>query len=445
MNKQDIMAGKAEMKRDSAVCDPSGRHYHLDWLRVSAILFVLLIHCSKIFDYHTAVVFNAVRSPVLSIFREYVLLWIMPFFFIVSGAAVFLSSRFQKTGGFTKSRLKRLLIPAVLMGTFIVNPPYVYIERLFNNPSIGGFFQWYPHFFDGMYGFGKGNFAPWGMGTHIWYLQFLFIYSLIFLPLFIRPKKSGKSLLERLSPYFKNPWALFFLFLPVSAIAAAFEYIGLSGIRVMGNWDPVSYMLFFVYGYLIYSNAEIQETIRKYSSIFLIIALTVTALHLTSHFGVMLKIQGITRHDLTTGAVLPLDHSGFAIVQAFRGLMAWCWSLALLGLGRRFLNFNNRLRAYSNEAVLPFYILHHSVIYIVGFYVIQWSSGVGAKFFAISILSFITVMALYEILIRRVNILRILFGMKSKSRSKPVIESAGSDSKYERSFDQPSFLRGDSF
>ena len=444
MNKPEIVAEKAEIKSDSRTSDPSGRLYYLDWLRVLAILFVLLVHSSKIFDYHTTVVFNSVRSPVLSILREYLLLWIMPFFFIVSGAAVFLSSRFQKTRGFIKSKFKRLLIPSVLIGTFIINPVYVYIERLFNDHNIGNFFQWYPQFFNGMYGFGKGNFAPWGMGTHLWYLQFLFIYSLIFLPLFVRSKRSGLSLLERLSPYFKNPWALFFLFLPVSAIAAAFEYSGLSGIRIMGSWDPVSYMLFFVYGYLVYSNTEIQQTIRKYSPIFLIVAFVITALYLASHFGIILKIQGITRHDLTTGGALPLNHSGFAIVQAFRGLMAWCWCLAILGFGRRFLNFNNKLLAYSNEAVLPFYILHHSVIYVVGFYVIQWSSSVGTKFFVISIFSFTMIMALYEIFIRRVNILRFLFGMKPKSRSKPIVESATSNSKHERLFDQPTLTRGDS-
>ena len=433
------METKIEYQNDKAGFDPSGRQYYLDWLRVLAILLVLLIHCSKIFDYHTTVVFNTVRSPVLSMLREYLLLWIMPFFFVVSGAAVFLSSRFQKTGGFIKSRIKRLLIPAILVGTFMVNPVYVYIERLFNDHSIGNFFQWYPSFFNGMYGFGNGNFAPWGMGTHLWYLQFLFIYSLIFLPLFIRSKKTGKSLLERLSHYFKNPWVLFFLFLPVSAIAAAFEYNGMSGIRMMGNWDPVSYMFFFVYGYLIYSNAEIQETIRKYSTVFLMVALTITILHLTSHFGVILKIQKVTMHDLTTGEIMPLNHSGFAIVQAFRGLMAWCWTLAILGFGRRFLNFNNKLRTYSNEAVLPFYILHHSVIYVVGFYVLQWSSGVGTKFFIIAVVSFAIIMTIYELLIRRVNIIRFLFGMKSKSLSKPIPESFGSDAKQKRVLHQPSY------
>ena len=65
------------------------RLYYLDWLRVFAILSVLFLHCAKIFDYSTTVVFNTSRSPVLSAFREFGLLWIMPLFFILSGAAVF--------------------------------------------------------------------------------------------------------------------------------------------------------------------------------------------------------------------------------------------------------------------------------------------------------------------------------------------------------------------
>jgi len=415
MNVRETGTGKVKFQNENAILDPAGRHYYLDWLRVLAILFVFFIHTSKIFDYHTTVVFNTVRSPVLSIFREYVLLWIMPFFFVVSGAAVMLASRFQKTGGFLKSRIKRLLIPSILVGTFIINPPYVYIEKLFSGKAVTGFFQWYPQFFDGLYLAG-GNFAPWGLGTHIWYLQMLFIYSLILLPLFIRSKKSGKSLLERASSYFENPWALFFLFLPMSAIAAVLEYNGLD-LRVLGNWDPISYIFFFAFGYLVYANPRIQEIIRKYSTVFLIVALSITVLYLASHFGVVLKIQGVTRHDLATGAILPLDHSGFAIVQAFRGLLAWCWILTFLGLGRRFLNVDSKLRTYSNEAVLPFYILHHSVIYVVGFYAIQWSSGVGTKFLIISIISFAGIMAIYEILVRRVNILRILFGMKAKKKA----------------------------
>ena len=406
------MQNQPSIFAENGKATPRDRLYFLDWLRVVAILLVLLVHCSKFFDYHTAVVFNAVRSPVLSAFRDFSLLWIMPLFFVISGAAVFLSKGSTKKGEFIKSRFLRLLIPLIFIGTFIINPLYVYIERLSSGQAASGFFQWYPQYFDGMYGFG-GNFAPLGQGTHLWYLEFLFIYSLILLPLFVRSKKRGTSFLSRLSIHFEKPWALFFLFLPISVAAAAFEIFGLGGVRVMGGWDPISYLMFFSYGYLIFSNAKNGKTIKRYSPIYLVAAIILTALLLDSHFGFIIKIPGLTRHDLLNDdALLPLNLSLWVAVQALRGLLAWCWVIGLLGLGRRFLNFNIEFLAYANEAVLPFYILHHTVIYIIGFYVIQWSSDIGSKFLFISIASFTIIMAIYEVLIRRKNLLRFLFGMR---------------------------------
>ena len=388
------------------------RLYYLDWLRVFAILVVFLVHCSKIFDYHTTVVFNTVRSPVLSAFRDFSLIWIMPLIFVVSGAAVFLSKGTDKPGEFIKSRFLRLFVPLIFIGTFIINALYVYIERLSSGQAARGFFQWYQQYFHGTYGFG-GNFAPLGQGTHLWYLEFLFIYSLILLPLLVRSKKRGTSFLSRLSIHFEKPWAWFFLFLPISAVAAAFEMYGLGGVRGMGGWDPISYLLFFSYGYLIFSNVKIGETIKKYSPIYLGVAIILTSLFLDSHFGFILKIPGLTRHDLLNdGGLLPLNQSLWVAVQALRGLLAWCWIIGLLGLGRRILNFNYKFLAHANEAVLPFYILHHTVIYIIGFFVIQRSSDIGSKFLIISIASFTIIMAIYEILIRRINMTRFLFGMK---------------------------------
>jgi hypothetical protein len=206
---------------------------------------------------------------------------------------------------------------------------------------------------------------------------------------------------------------VFFLFLPISAAAAAFEMFGLGGARVTGGWDPLSYLLFFSYGYLLFSNANIGATIKKYSPIYITVAIILTALFLDSHFGFLLKIPGVTRHDLLNdGAVLPLNHSLWVAVQALRGFLAWCWILGLLGLGRRFLNVNNTFLSYVNQAVLPFYILHHTVIYIIGYFVIPWNGNIGSKFFIIALSSFAMIMAIYEMLIRRFTGLRFFFGMK---------------------------------
>ena len=390
------------------------RLYFLDWLRVFSILLVFLIHCSKIFDYDTTVVFNTTRSPILSAFRDFGLLWIMPLFFFLSGAAVYLSQRSRKIGKFIKSRFLRLFIPLIIVGTFIINPLYVYIERLFSGEAASGFFQWYPQYFHGFYGFG-GNFAPLGQGTHLWYLEYLFIFSLILLPLFVRSKKRGTSCLSRLSIHFDKPWALFILFLPISVVAAAFEILGLGGARITGGWDPISYLLFFSYGYLIFSNDRIGETIKKYSPIYLAVAIILTALFIDSYFGFILKVPGLTRYDLQNdGVLLPLNKSLWVAIHALRGLLAWCWIIGLLGLCSRYLNFNNKFLAYANEAVLPFYILHHTVIYIIGYYIIQWKSIIVSKFIIISTSSFVIIIAVYEILIRRINFVRFSFGMKVK-------------------------------
>lgn len=182
-----------------------------------------------------------------------------------------------------------------------------------------------------------------------------------------------------------------------------------------GGWDPISYIFFLAYGYMIFSNQRILATVHRYGPAFLIGAAVLTYLHVDAHFGFNLIIPGITRHDMTAdGALRPLNHGGWIAVQAIRGLLAWCWMLGLLGAGARLININNRFLAHANEAVLPFYIIHHPVILLIGAYVVSWDSGIGVKLAAIMAIAFAIIMTIYELAIRPVNPVRFLFGMKRK-------------------------------
>jgi glucan biosynthesis protein C len=100
-----------------------------------------------------------------------------------------------------------------------------------------------------------------------------------------------------------------------------------------------------------------------------------------------------------------------------------------LSLGAKYLNFNNQALAYANEAVLPFYLLHQTVILCVGWFVIPWNMGILPKFLIIAVVSFILIMALYELLIRRINIVRFFFGMRPKKKpsAKPAPCPEGTD------------------
>src|SRR4030042_3954385 len=93
----------------------------------------------------------------------------MPLFFVLSGASPFYSLCLRKPGQFIQERVKRLIVPLVF-GILVLIPPQVYLERIYFSQFIGNFFQFYPNYFDGIYGFG-GNFAL--FRHHLWYLLFL--------------------------------------------------------------------------------------------------------------------------------------------------------------------------------------------------------------------------------------------------------------------------------
>jgi len=86
--------------------------------------------------------------------------------------------------------------------------------------------------------------------------------------------------------------------------------------------------------------------------------------------------------------------------------------LTFLGFGSRYLNFTNAFLDYANQAVLPFYILHQTVIVIIGFFIREWKWAILPKYLFLLLLSFTIIMLLYEYLVKRVAFLRLLFGMK---------------------------------
>ena len=93
---------------------------------------------------------------------------------------------------------------------------------------------------------------------------------------------------------------------------------------------------------------------------------------------------------------------------------SWSRVVFMLSLAARYLNRQGPLHNYSNEAVLPFYLLHQTVILCVGWYVIRWDLGMALKYLIIAAVSIVLIMSIYELLIRRFNVMRFLSGMRPK-------------------------------
>lgn len=385
----------------TSINKPKRRH-DIDWLRVLTILLVFFYHCARFFNYEDWHVKNNQLDLGMSVFASFLVLWIMPFFFVLSGESSYFALGFRTSRQYIKKRFKRLVIP-FLFGTFVVLIPLqVYIERVSHSQFTGSFIDFYPHYFNGFYAFG-GNFA-W-MGLHLWFLLFLFIFSLITLPFFIYFRDEIRhDLISRVSGFFKKSGAIFLLAVPLILLELLVNLQPESiGRRDFGGWNPFTYLIFFILGYLIASDLQFRLIIERYRIIALLLGGITSILLLTSWY-----IPSFT--DLFNNIF------GYILGGILRPFVSWCWIVAILGFGSKYLSFNNRVVKYANEAVLPFYILHQTMIVLIGFYIANWNTSVILKYIILSTLSFVLIFSIYELVIRRINLLRFLFGMRIKNK-----------------------------
>ncbi|NTU64860.1 MAG: acyltransferase family protein [Chloroflexi bacterium] len=374
----------------------SQRRYDLDWLRVILIGFVFIFHSGRFFDTGGWHVKNAETFFSVQVWTTFLANWMMPAIFVVSGASLFFAMK-GSNGKFIKDKVLRLLVPLVV-GAFTHVAVQVYLERVTHHQFIGTFFDFLPHYFDGLYGFG-GNFA-W-MGLHLWYLLVLFVFSIVLLPLFRLLKGRGAKALNKLGNVLSLPLAVYTLAIPIALLMVNLSPRTPLGSRDMGGWPLPTYMLFFIYGFIVISHPGLQERIKQQR--WLSLGLGVIGI------AVLFVIWG-AQGDPYFGS------TRFAQIFTVFGLSSWCWVLAIFGFGMKHLTRNSKYLAPLNEAVLPFYVLHQSILIVVGYFVVQWDISAELKWLIIAPMSFAIIVGLIGI-IRRVNVLRFLFGMKPLHRS----------------------------
>ena len=83
-----------------------------------------------------------------------------------------------------------------------------------------------------------------------------------------------------------------------------------------------------------------------------------------------------------------------------------------------------------NEAVLPFYLLHEPVIVAAAWLIVRWHAPLPGKYAALVIVSFAATLGLYETLVRRFRITRLLFGMKPPIKRHDHIATARTQGVY---------------
>jgi glucans biosynthesis protein C len=380
---------KGEYKMDTKVVS---RRYDLDWIRVLAILSIFVYHSCRAFNLDWWHIKDPAAIQAFTNFTRFMDLWMMPLVFVVSGAAVYLSMQqpsWRAAGKFLKDKMLRLLVP-LIVADFTHIAIQVYIERLTHGDFNGSFWQFIPHYFEGWYGFG-GNFG-W-IGLHLWYIVVLLFFSIIFLPLFLLLKTNrGNRGMEAVGNFFALPGMVYVL---VLLLVTAWKGMGPVATLLDDsfNWGLGIYATFFLFGFFFLASGKLQDSIKKLRWISLVLAIGMSVWYMASN-----------NHD---------------------DLAAWAIVLTALGMGMTYLNFKNPFLTYANEAVLPFYILHQTVIVMVDYFIIQLPISVWVKVPMVIIISFSIIMTIYEFAIRRVNFLRICFGMKPvrKESRQPAVQN----------------------
>jgi glucan biosynthesis protein C len=372
------------------------RLHYIDWLRVLATLGVFLFHALHPFDLFAWEIKNAEQSVVVSFLVAFLTPWGMPLFFLIAGAGSWFSLQRRTGRQYATERFKRLLIPFII-GAILLSPIQLFFEwrhesqRGLFTGSLLEFFR----SFDTTLGprvFG----AP--VGYHLWFLGFLLSYSLIALPLLVWLKRDpGRRFIAWLGRWSERRGGLLLFILPLVLVQLVLRPM----YPVEHDWADFVYLLvFFVSGYVLYADQRFARAIRHEWPVALILG-TVSFLS-----GLVIFVAVAPEWADTPG--IP----GFYLFWSLWSVTGWCWTIVMLYVGMRFLDFRNKWLQYGQEAIVPFFLFHQPVIIVIAFFVVQWEAGIGVKLPVVVLISFVVTLALYEVLVRRIEPVRLLLGLK---------------------------------
>jgi len=375
------------------------RLYYLDWLRVLAVLGVFYAHTAEIFDTLYWHIRQDGRGTEWNALATSGAQWGMSLFFLLAGASAWFALSSKTSNQFIGERFKRLLIPFIV-AFILLSPIQAYFIARTSSLHADNFLVFLPSFFLNIH---IGWDPEWlaAYGYHLWFLAFLYVISMLALPLILYLKRErGLQFISRLAAFCNRPAGLFVFVLPIALIQIMLRapFPGYHG------WtDFFSWFLIFVYGFILLADSRFENAIEKQGKLALFVGILCVLLMLVAN------VAGVLSH---------WEHANsYSVAYIFYWLLlsttSWSMIVAVLYIGMRFLNFSNKVIHYANEAVLPFYILHQPLIVIIAFYMLSWPLPPGVKYLVISTTALIATLVLYELLIRRIKISRWLFGMKT--------------------------------
>jgi glucan biosynthesis protein C len=381
------------------------RLYYLDWLRVLATLGVFLFHAINIFGPARFEINNAERSDLIMVIQAFFFPWGMPLFFLVAGAASWFALRRRSAGEFTRERTFRVLVP-FFTGTILLGPIQLYLSWLHRTQT---------GVFDGtLLDFAKVRLAyPFpkilgALGYHMWFLGFLFFFSLLALPLFIWLKgETGRRFVSRLAGMCERRGGILLFILPLVVVRLGLQPF----FPRLQDWAEFFYFgTFFVLGYLMFADERFLRAIRRDWRILL-------GVGIVAILGAMALIISMESFDIEKAPGTFWEFLTWGLIV----VCGWCWTAFMFFIGMRYMDRDSKTLRYGQATLLPFFLLHQPAILAIAYFVVQWKASIAIKLLVVILGAFVVSLGLTELVIKRVGILRVLFGMKAPPRT-PVVQ-----------------------
>jgi len=376
------------------------RRYDIDFLRVFAFSLLILYHVTMLYaegeGWHVK---SAYQTDALNIPRLLVNQWRMPLLFIISGLAISFIWHKYSAGQFAAKRTARLMVP-LLFGMAFIIAPQCYYEALGKGIIEPGFLKFMGQYltfqdFPGEAWAGEEQ-IHWTW-NHLWYLPYLLFYTLLLIPfakLLDGPLRGFRTWFQNL----RGAWIVVLPLVPLmiygNFVYPRFPYI--SHALLDDGYAHAMYFTFFLIGYLIGRDIGFWQELVRIRKATLIFAIT---------FFVLFVLRGEFMPDDPSFLV---DQAGTLIVYANR----WLWIVTIFGWGHHLLNRPMKWLPYATEAVFSWYILHQTIIVVVGYKLGELAVGPVIEPILVLIATFGGCFLIHEFIIRRTRFLRPLFGLK---------------------------------
>lgn len=361
------------------------RAYYLDWIRICVVLLLIPFHSAVSFS-HIGKGYVYSDKPINSFFyifiSDYLNLWFMRMLFFISGIASYYSFKSKKQ--FLFSKIKRLVLPVVFV-VLTIGPISGYILAISKYSFSGSFFLFYPQFF-----INTQKYLFWG---HMWFCVYLFTFSLLLLPIFSYFK--GKiHLLNKLNIFLKRGNNIFLPMLIIVLFEVIFRpyYPGMQ--KLIGDWaNFFVYISFFSIGFIIGDHEKTLDVISKKKLLFLLLALLSSFVYI------------VTKRFFT-------QFSNIYFLSALWGVAAYSWVMFYIGLFKVLFNKKNIILNYLNKTSFSLYVFHYLIVSVCNFILLKYKINHYYVWLLSTILSFLVFFIIFELIIKRIKILKFICGIK---------------------------------